>query len=867
MAEELGDLRFGAFELRAAQRQLLQHGQPVVLGARAFDVLLTLVANRGRMVTKNELMAAVWPRQVVEENNLMVQVSALRKLLGASAIATIPLRGYQFTGTAEPAAPARTMETSAAEPAPAAPPAPGSAAAASVRTLYGRDAELQALRSAVARHSLVTLVGAAGMGKTTLARALVVETTGPQGITVELASLAPQVSGSSNQHDLSPLASAVAAALHLAPASGQPADRLLQHLRQLPAAQLPTLLVLDNCEHLPAAAAELLRLMHGAAPGLRILATSQVPLHLPHEHLLRLEPLVVPPDSGLAPAQACAAAALFTARANALLPGFALNAGNADDILDVCRRLEGIPLALELAAARVPMLGTAGLRDRLGERLRLLARNPAPGLARHQTLRHALDWSYSLLPPAEQQLLRQLSLFAGGFTASTAQQLARSEQVDEWAVLDGLSALVDKSLVAAPRNAAAHAAEPRFTLLETVRDYARAQLQASAEEATMARRHATLFLSLAQAHAGLVGGDQAGARRSRLESEHDNLRAALDWSTQHDPELGLRLAAALLAFWRERGHHGEGLATYAALLQAGAQAEAALRLPAHFGMGVLAEELGDAPQVQSAGEATLVLARELGDRVREVHGLALLAHAAYLRGDLCHSRERHHEILQIRRQSGDARQIAESLNNVASCWCEEGQPQQAVPLLQEALPLARSSGHRWMEAAVLQTLAEVDCAAGDFASARAYLEESLALRRTLQHKYHLANSLQGLAMVELRLGNLDSAAAALQEALGVCAHIGLATKELPCLATTAAWATLKGHGVAAATLLGVVDAQMRELPSALATADRVLHLEVSEQSHALLDPMTWQRHWRAGQLLTREEAMLFAQSALDARAN
>ena len=846
---ESGDLRFGRFELRAAQRQLLHDGKPAALGARAFDVLLTLVMQRGRAVTKDELLAAVWPRQVVEENNLTVHVSALRKLLGPDAIATIPGRGYQFTALLSP-------------PAEAAPAAATRPAAAASPTLFGRDDELQRLRAALGQSvpSLITLVGTAGIGKTTLARALAEEATGTPAWWVALEALAAQ----RGMADTAPLATAVAAAMGLPPAAGPPTDRLLQHLRrQAPTARL-ALLVLDNCEHLADAAAQLVTLLQAAAPSLRILATSQVPLRLPTEYLVRLEPLDVPVGTGLAFAQRNGAVALFVARAEAVVPGFTLHADNADDVIDICRRLEGIPLALELAAARVPLLGTVGVRERLGERLRLLARAGQPGPTRRQALRAALDWSYDLLPPPEQRLLGRLGIFVGGFTASMAQQLASDAGFDEWAVLDGLNALVEKSLVVAPRGAGANSAEPRFSLLESVRDHARAHVAAGSEAQWLPRKHAELFMALAQAHAGLIGGEHAGARRLRLESEHDNLRAALDWAAQHDPTLGLQMAAALMPFWRERGHHAEALTRCAVLLDSpDTQADVHLRTRVQLNLGMLAHELGDAAQVQAWGEAALAGARTTGQRAHEANAYAVLAHAAVLRGDAVSRRACYSACLPIYRELGDARSIAEGLNNLASCWCEDNQPQHAQPLLHEALPLAQASGHKWLEAAILHTLSEVDCALGDFVGARRHLEDSMVLRRGLQHKFHLVLGLQALAMVALRLGDDDSAAVELREALSLCASHDFAGMVAPCLVTAAAWAAAQRRGADAALLLGSVDTALREHTHPLAPTDRELQDIASTQSQALLGAAAWQRHWQQGRALSGQAALQRALAVLD----
>jgi predicted ATPase/DNA-binding winged helix-turn-helix (wHTH) protein len=847
----MGDLRFGPFELREGQRQLLRDGRAVTLGARAFDVLLTLAAQRGRAVSKDDLFAAVWPGQVVEENNLAVQVSALRKVLGADVIATVAGRGYQFTAAT----------TAADKPAPP----------LGTTTLHGRDAVLQTLSDALARHPLVTVLGTAGVGKTAIARALVALRADGGAVTVELAGVEPQRGGDLSATTTA-VATAVAAALALPLSARSPLDRLLQHLRQLPAAERPALVVLDNCEHLADGVAELVSLMHGAAPGLPLLATSQVPLRLPIEHTVRLEPLDLPAGGGLEAGARSSAVSLFVARAAALVPGFALVAENVDQVLEICRRLEGIPLAIELAAARVPLLGTAGLLHRLDERMRLLARAPnaetqahqPQPLQRHRALRAALDWSYSLLPPAEQTLLRRLALFSGGFTASSAQQLAGDATLDEWAVLDGLGALVEKSLVVAPGGAGNKPTEPRFSLLETVRDYAREQLRAAGEGEALARRHAELFETLAQAHGGALGGEQAGTRRARLETEHDNLRAALTWATDHDTALGLRLAAASMPFWRERGHHAEALQRCDRLLERSSDADAALRLPVQLRMAMLGQEMGDAARVEQCATAALASARACSNARGEANAHAVLAHAAVLRGEPVLALQRHRDALATYRTIGDPKLVAEGLNNVASGLCELGRPDEAEPLLDEALPLVRNVGYAWLEAAILHTKSEVACARGDYTTARGLLELSLLLRRTLQHKFHLVMGLRALAVVALLLKRDDDAADELREALSLCSSHDFADEASKCLLAAAAWAAAAQRGHGAARLLGHLDTALEGNPDALGRTEAALHREATDRTQTLLGITALARSRAEGRALPREAALREALALLDA---
>ena len=534
--------RFGHVALNPATRQLLIDGQPALLGARAFDLLQALVERSDRLVSKGELLDLVWPGLVVEENNLQVHVSALRKLLGAQAIATVPGRGYRFTMAAQ--APA------VSSPAPA--PAPALAAAAVPPrdtlperpvVLLGRERELPELLAQLDRSGLATLVGPGGIGKTTLARAAA--QAGRQawadGVAwVELASLT----------DASLISGAVAQALSLQLVVGGDAQAaLLSSIRNLQA-----LLVLDNAEHLLEAVAPLVQALQRAAPGLRILVTSQVPLHLAGERLLRIEALAVPPDGSAAePARQHGAVALFCERAQAVDRRFALTDANVGAVTEICRRLDGVPLALELAAARVPLLGVAGIASRLDDRFRLLASSVRGTPTRQQTLQAALDWSLGLLAPAQRALFDSLGVFAGGFTLPLAGAvLADGSDPDGWAAIDGLALLSDHSLVQVSADD-----PPRYALSESARAYAQARLADDPRAHALRGRHARALREFFAAAQGDWLRMPDAPWLALYEPELDNLRAALAWSQQHDPETLVALVGAAAPLWHHLSLHAE----------------------------------------------------------------------------------------------------------------------------------------------------------------------------------------------------------------------------------------------------------------------------------------------------------------------
>ena len=470
--------RFGEFELRPEQRLLLARGEPVKLGARAFDILLALLERRERLVGKDELLALVWPRTVVEENNLQVHVSALRKLLGPQVITTVPGHGYRFT--------ARLLdEPAAAPPAAAAAPLPSRPGFADdSQPLLGRQTELQAAAALLHEHRLVTLVGAGGVGKTRLARALAA---------AESARYADGVAWA----DLSPLreAAQLLPALAQATATALPENASPRQLAQALAGRV-LLLVLDNCEHLAAPAADAAQALLAAAPGLRLLVTSQLPLQLEAEQLLRLGELPLPAaDADAASLRSNPAVALFERRARAADAAFVLDDAGLPGVAALCRELDGNPLAIEMAAARAPQIGLQTLALRLGERLRMLRSAERHRPARQQSLRATLEWSHALLAPADQRVLQQLAVCAGSFGLPLAQALAcdgSGPGFDEWDALDALARLVERSLVRIERLD-----PPRYRLLESPRLFALESLQQAGGEAAARQRHGQALAAIA----------------------------------------------------------------------------------------------------------------------------------------------------------------------------------------------------------------------------------------------------------------------------------------------------------------------------------------------------------------------------------
>lgn len=518
------DFAFGRYVVRASARQLLVDGQPARLGARAFDVLMTLVERRDAVVSKNELLDTVWPGLVVEENNLQVQVSALRKLLGPHTIVTIPGRGYRFfapivdAGEVLPA-----VSSSVAAPAAL---TPVGNLPTQLPPLFGRAGELATLAAMLqGNHGqrLITITGAGGMGKTRLAQAAALAanqdpTNYPDG--AWFAEFAPV-------NDRQLLLGSLARALGIALAADADADALAARI-----ADRQMLIVLDNCEHLIEHVAAVALTLLQAAPKLTLLATSQESLKLAEEHVLRLGTLTMPVDalSNSAAAmvnadQTYGAITMFVARAREAAPQFELNHDNRAAVIEICQRLDGIPLAIEFAAARLPLLGIEGLRLRLDDRFRLLTGGTRLAPKRQQTLLAALAWSHSLLSIDEQKILRRLGIFAGSFGLDAAQQVGAADDFDPWAVLDHLGALVDKSLVISESGAT-----PRYRLLESARAFALERLHAADESRSAARDHAAAVRKQFDTFYAQLWTAHSNALLAAALPDVDNLRAALQWA-------------------------------------------------------------------------------------------------------------------------------------------------------------------------------------------------------------------------------------------------------------------------------------------------------------------------------------------------
>lgn len=529
-------LRFGLFELREGQRQLLKDGKAVVLGARAFDILLVLVGRPGAVVTKAELIAAAWPGVTVEENNLQVQIGALRKALGADAITTVPGRGYQFTRSLETKDHVTKVEAHTEQRQAAV----VNNLTAARPELFGRASDIEALRAALATHRLVTIAGPGGVGKSSIAHAVAATVKGEFSDGVWWIELAPVGDGAL-------VADTIARAAGLAASKGLP--DLIEQI-----ADRRMLLILDNCEHLIAAAAEASEaIMHGAEH-VRVLTTSQERLRCAYEHTHRLQPLVTPAAG--AEREGPDALDLFAARAKAISPGFALGPSNIETVSQICRQLDGLPLAIELAAARLPLLGLDGLRHRLEDRFRVLGNASRTAPSRQRTLRGALEWSHALLTAIEQTLFARLGVFVGWFDLDALEQVCSDPTIESWEVIDLATSLLDKSLLTLDSQE-----PPRYRLLETPRAFAVEQLARCEDARAVRRRHAGLMRSRLLQAQDAQWTPHGSTAIDKVVQDISNLRAALHWaaSDDGDNELLIALAGTGSVVWTQAGAEAEAL--------------------------------------------------------------------------------------------------------------------------------------------------------------------------------------------------------------------------------------------------------------------------------------------------------------------
>lgn len=650
------------------------------------------------------------------------------------------------------------------------------------RTAFiGREHEATALRQLLGRADarLVTLTGPGGIGKTRLALQVASEIASefPGGVCfVPLSAVG----------ETGLIASTIAQAVGVRETGNQsPQESLKDYVGGL---DQPMLLLLDNFEHLVSAAPVVAQLLT-IGPHLKVVVTSQAPLHVYGEHEFPVPPLALPNLKSIPPLKALSqlpSVALFVERARSVKREFALTEENAPAVAALCARLDGLPLAIELAAARIKLLSPSAMLARLESRLNLLTGGARDLPARQQTLRNTVDWSYGLLNPAEQTLLRRLSVFSGGCTLEGVEAVCDTKGNLGVDVLDGMTSMVDKSLVQSVEQVDA---ESRFRMLSTIREYALERLAESDDESTTRRAHAAYYLVLAE-----EGAEDMVAHPEwldRFEVEHDNFRMALDYLIKTgDADWGLRLGAALFRFWETREYLAEGRDAIARLLKLeGTATRPKLRARLLFAAAVLAGEQGDYGSARQLFEDSLETCLELDDNRGVAVALNALAVNARDRGDLAGASLLFERCVAIWKDIGDVPDIARSLSNLASAMKAQGNYARASSLFDECLTMFRKAGDDAGVAWTLNYQGDVAREKADFVAARSYCEQSLAAFRQLRDSWGIASALSDLASLSFDQGNNAEARRLYGESIKMFQELGHKrgiARVLECLAASAA---------------------------------------------------------------------------------